>query len=339
MSLLETVRNANPANTAVAEEVTMNTSLEPKPETKEPTLVDDKILNLQVDIDSIKADEVIPKAKELLESDALNWLEIAGLLYRISKDQLYKDDGFKNFTDFIDNSGIDIGYRNANKRIEMYEGVVNLGITWDMVKEVKWTKTHLLIAGKVLTTDNVDEWINRAKGMSKDQLEQEIKLERNRLTGKVEPLDGKHQLEHGNDGNNNPLPDYEGPEAGDEDYTQLLDDPNKLPEVHLDGDDLGMSPGRTSDADLQQGATQPMTFSFYPDQKEVVVEALAASKIKNNTEVNSAALEFICLSWLASQNGEAPTKSLREQLKDMNPVDIKAVLDELHPDANFSINI
>ena len=63
---------------------------------------------------------------------------------------------FATLREFIETK-CGVGYRKGMAWIEIYNALANSGIPWAKVKNVGWTK--LWVLARVLTLDNVDQWV------------------------------------------------------------------------------------------------------------------------------------------------------------------------------------
>ena len=72
---------------------------------------------------------------------------------------LTRDDILREFKEFVENVH-GLHYRKATYWIEIYNRLSNSGVPWSKVNKIGWTKLKEI--AKVLTKDNVDEWVKIA---------------------------------------------------------------------------------------------------------------------------------------------------------------------------------
>jgi len=94
--------------------------------------------------------------------------------------------------------------------------------------------------------------------------------------------------------------------------------------------------------DSDAAAVSSMTFKVHKDQKEVIEEALEKAKGEANTEVNTVALEAICLSYMSGgkKAKAAPKKqTLAEQMGDHTWEQVLEEFEKLWPDVDISVTV
>ena len=133
----------------------------------------DPLYTLSEEIEKLSnQDEIEARIRKVQETEGLSDFHMGGLFARL------KDVGdwgeYKNFSDYVAaNFGVD--YRKAQYQITIYTGLVGLGIPYEKVSKAGWTKLKELI--KVLTPDNVDDWVAKAMAVNTDTLIKMIKAE------------------------------------------------------------------------------------------------------------------------------------------------------------------
>lgn len=96
--------------------------------------------------------------------------EIGGVLSLVQRNSWFK--GYANLKEYCSNEfGLD--YRKAMYYINIYNNLLDSGVAWDKVKSLGWTKLSRLT--QVMTKENCEEWIEKAKSMTVLALEQAIK--------------------------------------------------------------------------------------------------------------------------------------------------------------------
>lgn len=160
----------------------MNASAESLPETvsgeavktkpaKVKKIENDLIVKLVQEISNLSAEDAIKEVPDLLNGADENHFKLGGVLSLISTSKFFKVDGFENFKDFVEGK-FGIQYRRAMYWITIYDALVESGVPWEKVQHVGWTKLRDL--APILTLDNVDEWVERAMGLTTIQLQDAI---------------------------------------------------------------------------------------------------------------------------------------------------------------------
>jgi hypothetical protein len=123
-----------------------------------------------------KAWKVLP---QLLDSIDANYFRLGGYLARIQSEGWFMDKAYESFRAFVEaETGIE--YRKAMYLIGIYNGLVESGVPWSKVGHLGWTKLKELAS--ILTTDNMEEWVNLAENMTVLQLIAHIKEQKKAST-------------------------------------------------------------------------------------------------------------------------------------------------------------
>lgn len=135
-------------------------------------VVSDLILDTVEQLENLTSEQAIPMARELMESTGFNNFKLGGLLNRISEEGWWDDGECESFKAYI-NQEFGLGFRKAAYLMNIYTALVESGVKWEQVKALGWTKLRELVS--ILTPDNVDEWVEKAKDMTVIQLQEYIK--------------------------------------------------------------------------------------------------------------------------------------------------------------------
>jgi len=127
----------------------------------------------------IKIEEIV---RDLNEESEANKFKIGGALARIqANENWWQEAGYQNFKDYVASLGI--GYRKAMYLIEFYKKLLELDVPFVKFGGIGWGKIRIIVP--VLTKENVDEWVEKAKVLSRSDLEAHIKAEKQKIkTGK-----------------------------------------------------------------------------------------------------------------------------------------------------------
>ena len=127
----------------------------------------------------IKIEEIV---RDLNEESEANKFKIGGALARIqANENWWQEAGYQNFKDYVASLGI--GYRKAMYLIEFYKKLLELDVPFVKFGGIGSGKIRIIVP--VLTKENVDEWVEKAKVLSRSDLEAHIKAEKQKIkTGK-----------------------------------------------------------------------------------------------------------------------------------------------------------
>ncbi len=121
----------------------------------------------------VKTEEII---RNLTEESEANKYKIGGALARIqANESWWREAGYQNFKDYVETS-LGIGYRKAMYMIEIYKKLLELDVPLAKFSGIGWAKINRIVS--VLTNENIDEWVEKAKVMSRRELEACIKAEK-----------------------------------------------------------------------------------------------------------------------------------------------------------------
>lgn len=85
--------------------------------------------------------------------------------------------------------------------------------------------------------------------------------------------------------------------------------------------------------------TTTMTFKLHEDQKQTVREALDKCKHETGTEVDSVALEHICIDFLGGESKLKAIPSLAEMMKGKSAEEVLTVFGEVFPDVEIQATL
>lgn len=106
-------------------------------------------------------------AKQCLENIEQNWFTFSRVMFRIYRQEEYKDWGFSNFKDYVE-SELAFKYKSAMWRVQIGEAIEQFGVTADEVADMGWTKFGFLTPGihKDMKRKDFMEMVRRAKDMT-----------------------------------------------------------------------------------------------------------------------------------------------------------------------------
>lgn len=82
-----------------------------------------------------------------------------------------------------------------------------------------------------------------------------------------------------------------------------------------------------------------MTFKLHEDQKQTVREALDKARHELNTDVDTVALEHICIDFLGGQSKLAKMPTLEELMKDKSAEEVLQAFGEIFPDVELTAEL
>lgn len=130
------------------------------------------IQDVAIKVEALSKGKALSTALELFETIESSFFELGGVLALIKNNQWY--DGldksgqpYKNFSDYVSEK-FDFKVRKADYLIEIYEALVTQDIPWEKVKDLGWTKLSMI--AKLLTPENVDDWVSKATPLTVAEL-------------------------------------------------------------------------------------------------------------------------------------------------------------------------
>lgn len=115
--------------------------------------------------------KALNRIEALLDTDGESNFELGGCLLQVKTNNWYE--GHTDFNDFCEKR-FGLQPRKARYLITIYECLVNNSIPWAKVKDLGWTKLREMT--RVLKADNVDEWAEKARAMTVEELKAAIKI-------------------------------------------------------------------------------------------------------------------------------------------------------------------
>jgi len=132
----------------------------------------DLLLNTANEIENLTKAKALAMAKALIEEEGVTDFKLGGVLSVIQANSYWQSDDHTSFKDFVTDI-YGMPYRKSMYLIQIYNDLIECGVEWSKVKNIGWTKLKEI--SKVLDSDNVDEWVQRAQDMTVVQLQEYIK--------------------------------------------------------------------------------------------------------------------------------------------------------------------
>lgn len=138
----------------------------------------DLIVKTSQEMEKLTKVKALELARKLVDEVDFNYFRLGGVMSAIQANDFWKgaqDSNGEVYDTFKSFMGGEYGmnYRKGMYLIGIYNSLVEAEVEWDKVKDVGWTKLKELHA--VLTKENVDEWVEKAMGMTTIQLIDYIK--------------------------------------------------------------------------------------------------------------------------------------------------------------------
>lgn len=134
--------------------------------TKDVVQETDLIVETVSEIEGMTKEDAFSMVPVLIESVDFSYFKLGGILSAIQDNDWWVGEA-DSFKDFIPQQ-FGLHYRKAMYLIKIYDGLVEAEIPWHKVSGLGWTKLKEL--AKILTLENVDEWVAKAHDMSVLQL-------------------------------------------------------------------------------------------------------------------------------------------------------------------------
>lgn len=137
---------------------------------KTKTKETDLILATAHEIETLTKVKALNLADKLVEDIDANGFRLGGVL-KVIFDQSWFE-GYESFGEFV---AAKFGFqeRKARYLMEIYDNLVTKQIPWEKVESLGWTKLKDL--ARILTNENVDMWVEKAKSLSVVELQALLK--------------------------------------------------------------------------------------------------------------------------------------------------------------------
>lgn len=166
---------AKPAKTKAKATKAKTTKAKAKKEVAEEVVEgEDMIADTAAEVENLTQSKATKMVPELLDNIDKDYFKLGGVLSVIQYNGWFQDGGYENFRAYVE-AECSIQYRKAMYLISIYNGLVESGVAWNKVKHLGWTKLKELSG--ILTTENVDEWVEYAEAMTVLQLQEHIKIQ------------------------------------------------------------------------------------------------------------------------------------------------------------------
>jgi len=128
------------------------------------------IMDIAHEVESLTKTKALNEADRLAENIETNYFKLGGVLRLINDNSWFE--GFDSFDAFVVEKYGFAG-RKARYLIEIYDNLVTKQIPWGKVSHLGWTKLKDL--ARILTPENVDEWVAKAEKCTVIELQAMLK--------------------------------------------------------------------------------------------------------------------------------------------------------------------
>jgi hypothetical protein len=235
--------------------------------TKEGEIVEPDVLqDLVHEIENMKEKQARDLVSTLTEQTEVTFFKLGGVLSVIQANGWYEP--YASFREFVEKEH-GLHYRKATYWIEIYNRLSNSGVPWAKVSKLGWTKLKEI--ARVLTIENVDEWVKVADEQNTITLIETVK-------------------------------------------NHLAKDAPKAIE------------------DQTSKTVTTITFKAHEDQKETIKAAISKAKEQSGTQVDTVALEYICMDFMGGQ-------TVKQKLQKMGIEAALKALEDAFPNAAIEVTL
>ena len=242
----------------------------------------DLIENTAITIEKLNKDQAYQRIKQHSDLGGFNAFCIGGVLSIINSLGWYKDYGHNSFKSFVIEE-LGISTSTAYDNINIYNKLIESEVSWSSIEHIGWTKIRLF--AKCLTQQNVDEWIKVAENMNAEELREYVKHEAKASLNSPSVVDKYMEVSTQVDNLNI--------QSSEENVGEVI--PTSEPPSFLVKEKPTMVTKKVA-----ENIPMTRTFKLYPDQDEVVKQALEIAKDQLDTKHSNVALTNICMDFLAS---------------------------------------
>lgn len=136
------------------------------------------LVDIATEVEGLSKQKALNRAESLVGDIDRSFIELGGVLKVIRENTWF--DGFPSYGEFV-SAKFGFEERKARYLEEIYTNLVDKQIPWEKVAGLGWTKLKDL--AKVLTPENVDEWVAKAAPLSVSELQALLKSEKAKAEG------------------------------------------------------------------------------------------------------------------------------------------------------------
>jgi uncharacterized protein YdaT len=130
----------------------------------------DAIIDIVHEIENLKQSDALAAVGQLHDQTEFQAFKIGGVLSRIQLNKWYEPE-YATLKEYVEQEH-GFKYRTAMYWIDIYNALVESGISWQKVQHIGWSKLKEI--AKVLTAENVDNWVKTAEQQTVMQLQKTV---------------------------------------------------------------------------------------------------------------------------------------------------------------------
>ncbi len=123
----------------------------------------DLLVDTAKEINARERASALEAVPSLIDSADFSYFKLGGVLSAIQENDWWQGEDYTKFKEFVPGE-FGLHYRKALYLIDIYDCLVEAEIPWYKVSGLGWTKLKEL--AKILTQENVDEWVAKAQDTS-----------------------------------------------------------------------------------------------------------------------------------------------------------------------------
>lgn len=156
---------------------------------KEAVKSDDQLVAMATKVENTPKNMVVAVLKGLVDSNDTNNYKIGGYLQRIKENNWIEP--YESFGEFC-MEVLGFKERKAHYLIEIYATLNYHQIEWSVVEKLGWTKLRIII--KLLTAENVNEWLEKALPLTVRELKDLVDADNEGEEGKTKTKSDTHKF-------------------------------------------------------------------------------------------------------------------------------------------------
>lgn len=133
------------------------------------------IENIKDRVASYDANDLRKRALQLKKVVDLSYLEFGAILWNVKNFEAYVEWGYETFAEYVNNE-LDFRERKAHYLSSIWDKIKELDINPADLEGVPWSK--MAVVSSVMDHGNYEEWLTKARELSRPELKQEVKEER-----------------------------------------------------------------------------------------------------------------------------------------------------------------
>ncbi len=142
------------------------------PEATEGFDPNDKLHLISERVENLAEKDLVTTVALLTENVGDTYFELGGVFSRVIAESWYREAGHENFKQWVA-AVTDMKHAKARYLVQIYDRLNRLDIPWAKFSGIGWTKVRILLS--VITAENVDGWVEKAREMTRVELKEAVK--------------------------------------------------------------------------------------------------------------------------------------------------------------------